>query len=292
MLTDAHCHPFDLNKVFPGAEEERRRLGVLCAASASDREEFEYNEALSQKAKSEGAALLLPCFAVPPPLPAFFLKASENHYGAREPCVSPCEVIRTNIALLEELAEQGRLAAVGETGFDLYNENFRKTEKIQEELFALHLETALAFDLPLVLHIRRAMHKVFALDKLLRKCRAVIFHSWPGTLGEGESLLKRGINAYFSFGTTIMLNHRETMRCCAAFPAQRLLLETDAPYQPLRALRTPRAVSQAQAYSSWEDMPLILRTAAELRREAGAAGSQAAELEEIVEENFRTAFDR
>jgi TatD DNase family protein len=128
------------------------------------------------------------------------------------------------------------------------------------------------------------MHKIFAHAKALKKCRAVIFHSWPGTAGEGEALLKRGLNAFFSFGTTILLNHRAAMRCCAAFPAARLLTETDAPYQPLRG--TP--------YSSWEVLPLILSAAAALRREAshetGAEGLNIGELECMVAANFRAAF--
>jgi TatD DNase family protein len=165
----------------------------------------------------------------------------------------------------------------------LYNEKYRETEKIQDELFAIHLEAALRYDLPLVLHVRRAMHKVFALYRQLKKCRAVVFHSWPGTLREGEALLKRGVNAFFSFGTTIMLNHKEAMRCCAAFPAGRLLLETDAPYQPIK--REPR-----RPFSTWSDLPLILESAAALRREAGAVGTESKELEKIIEANFRAAF--
>jgi TatD DNase family protein len=124
------------------------------------------------------------------------------------------------------------------------------------------------------------MHKVFASAEKLKKCRAVVFHSWPGTLGEGQALLRRGINAFFFFLTTVMLNHREAMRCCAAFPPERLLLETDAPYQPLKS----------RPHSSWSDLPLILANAAALRHEAGAACSEPAELEKQVEANFMSAF--
>ena len=267
MLTDAHCHPFDLAQVFPGAEEERRRLSVLCAASATDRKEFEFNEGLAHKAKDENAAGVLPCFAIHPQMS-----------GSREWGVGSGEW-----ELLEKWAKQGRLSAVGETGFDLYDEKFKATEKIQDELFAIHLEVALRYNLPLVLHVRRAMHKVFAMERQLKKCKAVVFHSWPGTLQEGDALLKRGINAFFSFGTIILLNHHEAMRCCAAFPAERLLLETDAPYQPLK--REPR-----RPYSTWSDLPLILESAAALRREAGAAGSEPVELEELVAANFKAAY--
>jgi TatD DNase family protein len=182
--------------------------------------------------------------------------------------------------LLERLAREGRLGAVGETGFDLYDARFRETEKTQEALFELHLETALARDLPLVLHVRKAMHKVFAASGRLKKCRAVIFHSWPGTAADGASLLRRGINAYFSFGTAILLNHREAMRCCASFPAERLLLETDAPYQPPRG----------KTFSSYGDIALVLGAASALRAEAGGKSSDPEELERIVAANFRAAF--
>jgi TatD DNase family protein len=266
MLTDAHCHPFDLNKLAGGAEEERQRLGVCCAASATDWAEFAYHEELGRQAKNAGAPPMLPCFALHPQLPAY---NQERGSGI---------ALQAGLETLEILARTGRLCAVGETGFDLFNPACRQTEQIQDELFAAHLDTALAHDLPLVLHIRRAMHKVFRHTKALKKCRAVIFHSWSGTAGEGEALLKRGVNAYFSFGTTILLNHREAMRCCAFFPAARLLTETDAPYQPPRG----------KEFSSWGDLPGIIAAAAALRLRAGTAGPDA--LEKIIAENFRAAF--
>jgi TatD DNase family protein len=183
--------------------------------------------------------------------------------------------------LLEQLAAGGRLAAVGEAGFDLYNPAFRETEKLQDLIFSFHLETARRYGLPLVIHARRAMHKVFARAGELKKLPAVIFHSWPGTMGEGEALLRRGVNAYFSFGAAIALNHKEARRCCARFPAERLLSETDAPYQPLRG----------RDFSQWADLPLILQAMAELRREGGWDGTTGT-LEKTVDENFRRAFLR
>lgn len=265
MLTDAHCHPRDLEKFFPGAEEDRRRRGICCAASATDREGFECHEGLAQRARKEGAPPVLSCFAVHPQLPA-------ARPGSAE--------IRELLDALASFAACGRLDAVGETGFDLYHSAFRETEALQDELFRVHLETALRYDLPVALHIRRAMHKVFGYVRELRKISAVIFHSYSGTLGEGSALLNRGINAFFSFGTIILLNHKEARRCCGALPGERLLLETDAPYQPLRG----------NGFSSWADLPAVFQEAAALRREAGQAGGDPAELEQIVEENFFKAF--
>lgn len=255
MLCDAHCHPFDLAVCFPKSEKERRSLGIACAASATTGRELAFCEELS----GLGDPPLFPCFAVHPQMPA----AKPEWVGADA---------SRHLEPLAELAESGRLAAIGETGFDLYNAAFRETEKIQDELFAIHLETALRYNLPLVIHVRRAMHKVFAHAAALKKCRAVVFHSWPGTAGEGEALLRRGVNAYFSFGTTIMLNHREAMRCCALFPADRLLTETDAPFQPLRGRK----------FSHYTDLKDILQTMESLRGESG--------MENVIERNFFAVF--
>jgi len=267
MLTDAHCHPADLVERFPAAEEQRRQLGVMCAASATTAEEFALCERLSREAArnagDSGAAPLLPCFAIHPQMPAI-ANNREQVTGNKE-----------GLALLETLAAEGRLSAVGETGFDLFDAGLRATEKIQDELFAAHVAVALRYGLPLVMHVRRAMHKVFACSSELKKCKAVVFHSWSGTAGEGEALLRRGVNAYFSLGNTIMLNHREAMRCCAVFPADRLLTETDAPYQP------PRGAP----FSCYANIPRIRDAAAALR------GTNVVELETTIERNFRAVFE-
>jgi TatD DNase family protein len=263
-VTDAHCHPLALGERFPGGEEERRALGLICAASSSTAEEFYYHEELSRRARAEGAAAVLPCLALHPQMP-----------GPGDGLDRFAPLLET----VEQLAAGGRLAALGEAGFDLYGPEFRETEALQDRIFSIHLETAGRYDLPLVIHARRAMHKIFALAGKLKQIPSVIFHSWPGTLGEGEALLRRGVNAYFSFGTVILLNHKEARRCCALLPAERLLTETDAPYQPLRG----------RGFSRWADLPLILRGMAELRRE-GCPGGSPAELEKTLDGNFRRAF--
>ena len=262
-MTDAHCHPCDLLEYLPAAEEERRISKTAAAASSWNREQFEYHEELARKAGEDGAAPLFCCFALHPQL-------SSNGDFSPAP----------GFQLLEALGREGRLDAVGETGFDLYNEEYRAGEKIQDEMFIRHLETALSLNLPMVLHVRKAMHKIFPFAKELKKLPALVFHSWSGTKGEGEALLKRGINAYFSFGTAVVKNHREAMACAAFFPPDRILLETDAPYQPLRG----------KNFSSWCDLDAVCRGIADLRKEASNPCSTREELEELTSENFFKIF--
>jgi TatD DNase family protein len=278
MFCDSHCHPFDLLSYLGKDELESSRKETACAASSWNREQFEYHESLAKKAESQYAPVFL-CFAVHPQLPAFVLSARKKSGDSQE---SNYDIEDKLLPLLESLARENRLDAVGETGFDLFNDEFRGTEKIQDESFAFHLEIAIKHGLPMVIHSRRAMHKIFSHTKTLRKLPAVIFHSWPGTPGEGESLLKRGVNAYFSFGAAIVNGRKESRRSCALLPAERLLFETDAPYLP----------PQGKEFSTWAQLPLICQKAAELRQEAGSPFNTFAEIEALCKDNFFRAFSK
>jgi TatD DNase family protein len=252
-------------------EKNRRGMGVLAAASSFYTEEFTHNEEIARNAAAEKAAPLLLCFGIHPQLPAVKKENGELFTDSD---------LTNGLETLHKLAAAGRITALGECGFDLYNAAFRKTEKTQDTLFMAHLETAINYNLPVVLHVRRAMHKIFAAAKYLSKCKAVIFHSWSGTHEEARALLRHGINAYFSFGNTIMLNHKQAIQCCSLLPIKRLLTETDAPYQPRRG----------EKFSTWADLPLILKTTANLRGESGNLIDER-DLETQIENNFRRIFN-
>jgi len=262
MLVDAHCHPYDLVKVFPECESERRQLNVIASASACTAEEFLYHAELSRNAKINNSAALLPCFGIHPQ----WLSLSEANKEK--------SAITAQLDTLNNLAIEKQIAAIGECGFDLYSDEYKATEAQQDEIFIEHLETAIKYELPLVLHVRRAMHKIFPLVNKLANCKAVIFHTWAGTFDEAQSLLRHGVNVYFSFGNVIMLNHKKAIQCCSKLPADRLLTETDAPYAPRRG----------EQFSRYADLPLILDTMATLRN------TNVKELEAQIETNFRKIF--
>jgi TatD DNase family protein len=264
-MTDAHCHPWDLLDFEKSVEEKRRETGTAAAASAWNREQFEYHEDLAKKARDDAAPLLFRCFALHPQL------SVERNY-----------TLQRGIELLYSLAVESRLDAVGETGFDLYDKKFKAVEDIQDEMFVSHLDVALHWDLPMILHLRRAMHKIFPFMRQLKKLPAVVFHSWPGTRGEAEVMLKKGINAYFSFGTAVLKNHKEAIASASVLPADRILLETDAPYQPLRG----------KDFSTWQDLSQICSCIAALRKEAGSPCTSSEELEDQTTTNFFRVFER
>lgn len=135
---------------------------------------------------------------------------------------------------LEIQLSSGKFCAVGEIGLDLFPD-YAPHFDLQKELFIRQLEIAHEYSLPVILHVRRAMDQIFPLKIHLKKLPAVIFHSYAGGLNEAYSLLKLGINAYFSFGTPVLWGAKQANLCIRELPLERIFLETDAPWQPVNS---------------------------------------------------------
>jgi len=138
------------------------------------------------------------------------------------------------LSFIETLAGQGLLQAVGECGYDFFDGRTHELEEAQDRVFLSQVARAIRFGLPLVVHLRKATDLMFRHVRVLKRCKAVVFHSWPGPVNEARSLLEQGVNAYFSFGTPLLWNARKACACVAALPLERLVAETDAPWQPVR----------------------------------------------------------
>ena len=179
-----------------------------------------------------------------------------------------------NAAFLEQLLQQNKLHAIGEAGFDYFNEEFKNKAATQEKMFNIQLELALQYNIPMVIHCRKANEKLFEYSRQLKKLPAVLFHSFMGMPNEAKSLLARGINAYFSFGKQVMNNNKKVIACVRELPANVLLTETDAPWQFLKG----------QSHTSPEDIKKIFSAFCEIRNET------AQELEEKIKQNFLTIF--
>ena len=142
--------------------------------------------------------------------------------------------VKSNADFLEQLLQQHKLHAIGEAGFDYFNYEFRAQAGTQEEMFNIQLALATQYNLPLVIHCRKANEKLFEYSKQLRKLPAVLFHSFMGMPNEARSLLDRGINGYFSFGKQVMNNNKKVIACVRELSDSVLLTETDAPWQFLK----------------------------------------------------------
>lgn len=139
----------------------------------------------------------------------------------------------SQLAVLECLLQSRSIHAVGECGFDFFTPELRRTQAAQEAVFSAQLELAEAYGIPVVLHLRKSLAELFLYSRQLSRIPSVVFHSFPGTVQDAVSLLRRGINAYFSFGTPLIKGKKSAVGCVQSLPASRILLETDAPYQAL-----------------------------------------------------------
>ena len=175
--------------------------------------------------------------SVPHPCGGFAGHNAFFSYGFHPQIVTPSYLkndFPTELSYLENLLSEKKIVAVGECGFDFFTPEFKSTASEQEIVFNEQLKLAQKYGVPLVLHLRKSIEKIFTYSRELKKLPSVIFHSFPGTLREAESLKKHGINAFFSFGKPILNGKKSAIDCVQNLPIQTLLFETDAPYQTLK----------------------------------------------------------
>jgi TatD DNase family protein len=130
-------------------------------------------------------------------------------------------------AALEELWQEPCVVAVGETGLD-YFYDFSPRE-LQRELFTRQLEASGTHNVPIVLHVRDAFEDVFNVIKAVELPAGGVMHCFTGGPKECERALELGL--YLSFSGIVTFLNADLLREAARLvPADRLLLETDAPY--------------------------------------------------------------
>lgn len=142
------------------------------------------------------------------------------------------------LARLRALSEDPKVLAIGETGLDYWYD--RSPRPDQRRSLAEHVELARAVDLPLQLHVRDAHDEALAIVREAgpRTERPGMVHCFTGTPDEGKRWLDLGFHLSFSGVVTFPKSDalREAARIC---PADRLLLETDAPYLSPVPVRGP-----------------------------------------------------
>ncbi|MGE5338969.1 MAG: TatD family hydrolase [Gemmatimonadota bacterium] len=133
-----------------------------------------------------------------------------------------------DVATLVRLSRQPRVVAIGETGLDY----FRLKEPLdwQRERFRVHIRAAREAGLPLVIHTRAAAADTL---QIMREERAGevggVMHCFTETMEFARQALDLGFLISFS-GIVTFKNAGDLREIAAAIPAERLLIETDAPY--------------------------------------------------------------
>lgn len=159
-----------------------------------------------------------------------------------------------HLTQLRAWLEREHPVAIGECGLDYFVDGLDRD--LQSEYFDRQLELAREFDLPVVVHARRAVDAVIAAIRKVGKLRGVV-HSYSGSEEQARQLWDLGF--LIGLGGPVTYDRANRLRKLAAtMPLEHLLLETDAPDQPDAGIRGQR--------NEPARLVNILSTIAQLRR--------------------------
>ena len=178
-----------------------------------------------------------------------------------------------------ELAAQPEVVAIGECGLD-FNRNFSTPEE-QERAFVAQLRIAAELNMPVFMHCRDAHERFMTLlEPWLDKLPGAVLHCFTGTREEMQACVARGI--YIGITGWVCDERRglELRELLPLIPAEKLLIETDAPYLLPRDL-TPKPSSRRNEPAH---LPHILQRIAHWR------GEDAAWLAATTDANVKTLF--
>ena len=178
-----------------------------------------------------------------------------------------------------ELAAQPEVVAIGECGLD-FNRNFSTPEE-QERAFVAQLRIAADLNMPVFMHCRDAHERFMTLlEPWLDKLPGAVLHCFTGTREEMQACVAHGI--YIGITGWVCDERRglELRELLPLIPAEKLLIETDAPYLVPRDL-TPKPSSRRNEPAH---LPHILQRVAHWR------GEDAAWLAATTDANVKTLF--
>ena len=166
--------------------------------------------------------------------------------------------LEKDLKIIEELAANPRVRAIGETGLDF----FRTPEELRDKQkysFARHIKMAKDHNKALVIHDRDSHRAV--LDLLIQEGAPdkTIFHCYSGDAEMAKECIANNYILSFA-GTLTFKNAPELREAVVLVPVEQLLVETDSPFlapMPNRgSLNTPAQI------------PNTLRVMADLRGES------------------------
>jgi TatD DNase family protein len=138
-----------------------------------------------------------------------------------------------DLAKLPELQKNPAVVALGEMGLD-YHHDFAPRQR-QAKFFEAQLQLAQELDRPVVIHCREAVADCLAMLRVVPRVTEV-FHCFTGSEAEARDVFDAGHLIGFT-GVVTFRNGQELRRIAAWAPADRILVETDAPYlspEPMR----------------------------------------------------------
>lgn len=142
------------------------------------------------------------------------------------------------LAEIAQLAQDQRCVAVGETGMDFFRTTQAADLKVQEESFRYHIDLAKKLGKALMIHDRDSHQAILNVLDSEGIPDRVMMHCFSGDAQFAKQCLDRGF--YLSFAGTVTFKNAAKLReALSVVPADRLLVETDAPFltpDPFRGL--------------------------------------------------------
>ncbi len=154
---------------------------------------------------------------------------------------------------LDDTLRQDNCVAVGEIGLDNFLPD--RDEAMQEHYFIAQLDIARQLELPVLLHVRRAI------DQVLKHLRRIpvpggIAHAFNGSRQQADEFIKLGFKLGFG-GAMTFSGSKRIRELAATLPLDSIVLETDAPDIPPQW--------KAGAHNTPADLLPIAETLAQLR---------------------------
>jgi TatD DNase family protein len=207
MLVDSHCH-LDFDD-FSGDLD-----GIVARAQAAG---IGRMVSISTRVKRRAALV-----AIAERFPDVYCSIGTHPHHAHEE-------LDVTIADLTGLTRHPKTVAIGEAGLDYHYD--LSPREAQEQGFRNHIAAARATGLPLVIHSREADADMAAIleEETGKGAFRAVLHCFTG----GRDLAQRAVALGLSISFTGILTFKKSdeLRAIAAeLPADRILVETDAPY--------------------------------------------------------------
>jgi TatD DNase family protein len=155
------------------------------------------------------------------------------------------ENLEADWAIIEKLAHEPRVRAIGETGLD-YFRTPPELQKRQQESFKWHIDLAKRTKKALVIHDRDSHEDVLSVLLEVGAPEKTVFHCFSGDVEMARTCIDRGY--ILSFAGTLTFKNAPSLRDAVKLvPHDQLLVETDSPFlapAPHRgALNTPAQIA-------------------------------------------------
>ena len=237
MLIDSHCH-LD----FPDFASELDAVVARAKAAGIGR-----LVTISTRVRRHAQVL-----AIAERFPQVFCSVGTHPHNAHEE-------LDIDAAALVAIAQHPKVVAIGEAGLDYHYDNSPRLA--QEQGLRQHIAAARQSGLPLVIHSREADADMAHIleEETGKGVFPAVLHCFTG--GRDLAFVAIALGHYVSFTGILTFKNSQALRdIAAALPAERVLVETDAPYlaplpyrgkrnEPAYVVETAKVLAQARGVS-------------------------------------------